>query len=81
MNEIEKLRRLNREGFYRTDVDNLFLLEMATADMVGTLIDEVDLSYTFGDELKLFSGITFGEEEDEFDQTLTPENMSAVELF
>lgn len=80
MTEIEKLRSLNREGYYRTDVDNLFLLEMTTADIVDTLIDEADMSSAFGDDdLKLFDGSSFGDEE--FDQTVSTEDISAVDLF
>ena len=80
MTEIEKLHSLNREGYYRTDVDNLFLLEMATADMVDVLIDEADMSSAFGDdELKLFDGTSFDDEE--FDQTISPDDISAAELF
>ena len=82
MTEIEKLRSLNREGHYRTDVDNLFLLEMATADIIDTMIDEADLSSTFGDDdLKLFSGTTFGDETEEFNYSIDPNSITAVELF
>lgn len=81
MSDIEKLRSLNRDGYYRTDVDNFFLMEMATADIVDTLIDEADISSTFGDDdLKLFSGdISYGDED--MDETISSEDLSAVDLF
>ena len=81
MSDIEKLRSLNRDCYYRTDVDNFFLMEMATADIVDTLIDEADISSTFGDDdLKLFSGdISYGDED--MDETISSEDLSAVDLF
>ena len=81
MTEVEQLRLLNREGYYRTDVENLFLLEMAMADRVDSILDEADLEYSFGeDELKLFDATDFGDGE-EMTQTISPDDISAVDLF
>ena len=53
MNIVRELRRLNLEGHARTDVENLFLLEMATSDYRDLFKESTELDMIMSNDLMI----------------------------
>ena len=87
MNVVRELRRLNLEGHARTDVENLFLLEMATSDYRDLFKESTELDMIMSnDQIKLFDDtISFENDgEDGFaysSPTIDPSSLTASDYF